>query len=610
MSKNPQVLEDVTIRFAGDSGDGMQLTGSQFTNTSALMGNDIATLPDFPAEIRAPAGTLYGVSGFQVHIGSKTVFTPGDRVDVLVAMNPAALKVNLKELTDNGIIIANEDQFNEKNLKYASYMTSPLEDGSLSKYRLHVIRISHLTSLALADLKLPAKTVERCKNFFALGLVFWMFSREMESTIKWIEDKFKKTPELVEANIKAMKAGYNYGDTAELFQTRYEVNSAKLAPGIYRNITGNTAVSLGLVAAAKKAGLQLFLGTYPITPATDILHEISKLKNFGIKTFQAEDEIAGVCSAIGASFSGSLGVTTTSGPGVSLKGEAIGYAIMTELPLVIVNVQRGGPSTGLPTKTEQSDLNQAIFGRHGDSPLPVVAACTSGDCFYAVYEAVRIAIKYMTPVICLTDGYLANGSEPWKVPTYDKLPPINVKFTTKADGPLRPYSRNEFLARPWIKPGTPEMEHRVGGIEKADGTGNVSYDPENHQIMTNLRKSKIDNIANDIEDAELFGEKTGDLLVIGWGSTYGSIRSAVTKKQAAGVKVSHLHIRHVHPLPKNVEKLIKSFKKVLVPEMNTGQMINILRAKFLVDCIGFNKIKGQPFKSMEIQNKIDEVLKG
>lgn len=611
MSKELQVLEDVTIRFAGDSGDGMQLTGSQFTNTSALMGNDIATLPDFPAEIRAPAGTLYGVSGFQVHIGAKEVFTPGDRVDVLVAMNPAALKVNLKELIDNGVIIANEDQFNEKNLKYANYPISPLEDGSLAKYRVHKVKISTLTALALTDMKLPAKTVERCKNFFALGLIFWMFSKEMESTISWIEDKFKKTPELIEANIKSLKAGYNYGDTAEVFQTRYEVNSAKLPAGVYRNLTGNTALSLGLVTASQKSNLPLFLGTYPITPASDILHELSKLKNFGIKTFQAEDEIAAVCSAIGASFAGSLGVTTTSGPGVSLKGEAIGYAIMTELPLLIINIQRGGPSTGLPTKTEQSDLNQALFGRHGDSPLPVIAPCTPSDCFDAIFEAVRIAVKYMTPVIFLSDGYLANGSEPWKLPDLSKIPEFKPVYKTEKNGNgVEPYKRDEFLARPWIKPGTPGLEHRIGGIEKADVTGNVSYDADNHQKMTNLRKAKVEKIADEIPLAEVFGEKTGKVLVVGWGSTFGAIRSGVSRKQAEGAKVSHLHIRHMNPLPKNIGEILKNYGRVIVPEMNTGQLIHILRGKYLVDCIGLNKVTGQPFKAMEIQAKIDEVLKG
>ncbi|MCA0447751.1 MAG: 2-oxoacid:acceptor oxidoreductase subunit alpha [Bacteroidetes bacterium] len=609
MEKEVQVLEDVTIRFAGDSGDGMQLTGTQFTNVSAMMGNDLATLPDFPAEIRAPIGTLYGVSGFQVHIGSGKIHTPGDHSDVLVAMNPAALKVNLRELDTNGIIIANEDQFTEKNLKYAGYEVSPLEDNSLIKYRVFKIRITHLTGLALEDLKLPTKTVDRCKNFFALGLIFWLFSRDSEPTIAWIKDKFKKTPELVEANIRALKAGYNYGVITEAFQSKYEISSAQLPKGKYRNITGNTAMAIGLVTAAQKAGLELFLGSYPITPASDILHDLSKLKNFGVKTFQAEDEIAAIASAIGASFAGDLGMTTTSGPGVSLKGEAIGYAVMTELPLVIVNIQRGGPSTGLPTKTEQSDLNQAIYGRHGEAPLPVIAPATPSDCFIMAFEACRLAIKYMTPVIILSDGYLANGSEPWKIPSPSDFPEIKVEFLTEKNGKL-PYSRNEFNARPWIKPGTPNLEHRIGGIEKANISGNISYDPENHHNMVYLRKAKIENIANDIVPAELFGNETGDVLVVGWGSTYGAIRKAVELQQSAGKKVSHLHLRHLYPMAKNVESLLKGFKKVLVPEMNTGQLAGLLRSDFLVPTIQLNKVYGQPFKASEITKKIDEVLRG
>lgn len=609
MEKEVQVLEDVTIRFAGDSGDGMQLTGTQFTNVSAMMGNDLATLPDFPAEIRAPIGTLYGVSGFQVHIGSGKIYTPGDHSDVLVAMNPAALKVNLRELDANGIIIANEDQFTEKNLKYAGYEVSPLEDNTLIKYRVFKIRITHLTGLALEDMKLPTKTVDRCKNFFALGLIFWLFSRDSEPTIAWIKDKFKKTPELVEANIRALKAGYNYGVITEAFQSKYEISSAKLPKGKYRNITGNTAMAIGLVTAAQKAGLELFLGSYPITPASDILHDLSKLKNFGVKTFQAEDEIAAIASAIGASFAGDLGMTTTSGPGVSLKGEAIGYAVMTELPLVIVNIQRGGPSTGLPTKTEQSDLNQALYGRHGEAPLPVIAPATPSDCFIMAFEACRLAIKYMTPVIILSDGYLANGSEPWKIPSPDDFPNIKVEFQTEKNGKLS-YSRNEVNARPWIKPGTPNLEHRIGGIEKANISGNISYDPENHHNMVYLRKKKIENIATDIVPAELFGNETGDLLVVGWGSTFGAIRKAVELQQSAGKKVSHLHIRHLYPMATNVESVLKGFKKVLVPEMNTGQLAGLLRSNFLVPTIQLNKVYGQPFKTSEITNKIDEVLRG
>lgn len=609
MEKDVQVLEDVTIRFAGDSGDGMQLTGTQFTNVSAMMGNDLATLPDFPAEIRAPAGTLYGVSGFQVHIGSTKIYTPGDRFDVLVAMNPAALKVNLKELGPNGIIIVNEDQFNEKNLKYAGYEVSPLEDDTLVKYRVFKVKITYLTGLALEDMKLPAKTVDRSKNFFALGLVFWLFSRDMEPTIDWIKDKFKKNAELVEANIRSLKAGFNYGVITEAFQAKYEISSAKLPKGKYRNITGNTAMAIGLVTAAQKAGLELFLGSYPITPASDILHDLSKLKNFGVKSFQAEDEIAAVASAIGASFAGSLGITTTSGPGVSLKGEAIGYAVMTELPLVIVNIQRGGPSTGLPTKTEQSDLNQAIYGRHGEAPLPVIAACTPSDCFDAAFEACRIAVKYMTPVILLSDGYLANGSEPWKIPSPEAIPDLHVEFLAEKNG-KQPYSRNEVDARPWIKPGTPNLEHRIGGIEKANNSGNISYDPENHHNMVFLRKSKVENISKDIQPAEVYGDLTGDLLVVGWGSTYGAIRKSVEAARSEGKQVSHLHIRHLYPMPENVATVLRSFKKVLVPEMNTGQLAGILRSNYLVDTIQQNKVHGQPFKAAEISSKIEEVLRG
>lgn len=609
MEKEVKVLESVTIRFAGDSGDGMQLTGTQFTNVSAIMGNDLATLPDFPAEIRAPAGTLYGVSGFQVNIGSSKIYTPGDRCDVLVAMNPAALKVNLRELDPNGVIIANEDAFVEKNLKYAGYNESPLTDGSLTKYRVFRVRINQLTQMALEAQNLPAKTVDRCKNFFALGLIFWLFSRDMNPTIAWIKDKFKKTPDLIEANIAAMKAGYNYGYTTEAFQVKYEITSAKLPAGTYRNITGNSALAIGLVAASHRCGLPLFLGSYPITPASDILHELSKMKNFGVKTFQAEDEIAAVCSAIGASFAGHLGITTTSGPGVSLKGEAMGYAVMTELPLVIVNIQRGGPSTGLPTKTEQSDLNQAIFGRHGEAPMPVLAASTPADCFDMAMEAVRLATKYMTPVILLSDGYLANGSEPWLLPDPAKFENIHVDFLKEKNG-KSPYSRNEFNARPWIKPGTPGLEHRIGGIEKANITGNISYDPENHHQMVYLRKSKVEAIAAELPDADVYGDKSGDLLVVGWGSTHGSIRKAVETMRKSGKKVSHMHLKYLYPMPKNVASVLSSYKKVLVPEMNTGQLAGLLRNQFLTPVIQLNKVQGLPFKAIEIESKIEEVLKG
>jgi 2-oxoglutarate ferredoxin oxidoreductase subunit alpha len=610
MSKQTQNLEEVTIRFAGDSGDGMQLTGTQFTNTTALLGNDLSTLPDYPAEIRAPQGTLFGVSGFQIHFGSTEIHTPGDQCDVLVAMNAAALKVNLGSLVDGGAIIVNTDGFSDKNLKLAGYTQNPLRDGSLDKYRLYEVDITKLTSLALQDLNLSSKLVDRSKNFFALGMMFWMYNRPIEPTVDWINEKFEKKPDIKEANIRVLKAGWNYGETTEIFKVRYEVGPAKLAPGKYRNITGNQATAWGLMAAAKKAHLELFLGTYPITPASDILHELSLYKSFGVKTFQAEDEIAGITSAIGASFGGALGTTTTSGPGVALKTEAIGLAVMVELPLVIVNVQRGGPSTGLPTKTEQADLFQALYGRNGEAPIPVVAASTPGDCFYAAIEASRIALKYMTPVMLLTDGYLANGSEPWLIPSMSTLPDIAVPFRTEKEGFL-PYLRDEkTLSRPWAIPGTPGLEHRIGGLEKAHLTGNVSYDPKNHEFMVKLRTEKVERIADDIPDAVVEGAPTGDLLVVGWGGTYGAIKSAVIKMQARGYKVSQMHLRHLNPMPKNVEGVLKNFKQVLVPELNMGQLRMVLRSKYLVPAIGLDKIQGLPFRSVEIETKIEELLKG
>jgi 2-oxoglutarate ferredoxin oxidoreductase subunit alpha len=610
MSKQTQNLEEVTIRFAGDSGDGMQLTGTQFTNTTALLGNDLSTLPDYPAEIRAPQGTLFGVSGFQIHFGSTEIHTPGDQCDVLVAMNAAALKVNLGSLVDGGAIIVNTDGFSDKNLKLAGYTQNPLRDGSLDKYRLYEVDITKLTSLALQDLNLSSKLVDRSKNFFALGMMFWMYNRPIEPTVDWINEKFEKKPDIKEANIRVLKAGWNYGETTEIFKVRYEVGPAKLAPGKYRNITGNQATAWGLMAAAKKAHLELFLGTYPITPASDILHELSLYKSFGVKTFQAEDEIAGITSAIGASFGGALGTTTTSGPGVALKTEAIGLAVMVELPLVIVNVQRGGPSTGLPTKTEQADLFQALYGRNGEAPIPVVAASTPGDCFYAAIEASRIALKYMTPVMLLTDGYLANGSEPWLIPSMSALPDIAVPFRTEKEGFL-PYLRDEkTLSRPWAIPGTPGLEHRIGGLEKAHLTGNVSYDPKNHEFMVKLRTEKVERIADDIPDAVVEGAPTGDLLVVGWGGTYGAIKSAVIKMQARGYKVSQMHLRHLNPMPKNVEGVLKNFKQVLVPELNMGQLRMVLRSKYLVPAIGLDKIQGLPFRSVEIETKIEELLKG
>ncbi len=608
--KTTRNLEEVTIRFAGDSGDGMQLTGTQFTNTTAILGNDLSTLPDFPAEIRAPAGTLFGVSGFQIHFGSTEINTPGDACDVLVAMNAAALKVNLRSLVDGGAIIVNTDGFNDKNLKLSGYTSNPLKDGSLEKYRVFEVDISKLTALALQDLNLSSKLVDRSKNFFALGMMYWMYNRPLESTIDWINKKFKDKPEIMEANLRVLKAGWNFAETTEIFTVRYQVDAAKLTPGKYRNMTGNQATAWGLMAAASKAKVDLFLGSYPITPASDILHELAMYKNFGVKTFQAEDEIAGVASAIGASFSGALGVTTTSGPGVALKTEALGLAVMVELPLVVCNIQRGGPSTGLPTKTEQADLLQALYGRNGESPIPVVAAATPGDCFYMAFEACRIALKYMTPVFFLSDGYLGNGSEPWLIPDIDAMPDISTKFRTEKEGFL-PYVRDEkTLARPWAIPGTPGLEHRIGGLEKQNLTGNVNYEPENHELMVKLRAERVEHIANDIPLAEVEGDEKGDILVVGWGSTYGAIRSAVTRHREKGNSVSHLHLRYLNPLPKNVGEVLYNFKHVLVPELNLGQLLKVLRAKYLVPAVGLNKVQGLPFKAIEIENKIDEILKG
>ena len=611
MSQKPtENLDEVTIRFAGDSGDGMQLTGTQFTNTTAILGNDLSTLPDYPAEIRAPAGTLFGVSGFQIHFGSMEINTPGDHCDVLVAMNAAALKVNLGSLVDGGSIIVNTDGFNDKNLKLSGYAQSPLEDGSLSKYQLFEVDISKLTALALQDLAMSSKLVDRSKNFFALGMMYWMYNRPLETTIEWLKGKFKDKPDILEANIRVLKAGWNYSETTEIFSVRYEVAPAKLPPGRYRNITGNQAVAWGLMTAAKKARLDLFLGTYPITPASDILHELSMYKSHGVKTFQAEDEIAGICSAIGAAFGGALGTTTTSGPGVALKSEAIGLAVMVELPLVIVNVQRGGPSTGLPTKTEQSDLLQALYGRNGEAPIPVIAASTPSDCFDAAFEASRIALKYMTPVMLLTDGYLGNGSEPWLIPEYDSLPDISHAFVTNPEG-FQPYARDEqTLSRPWAIPGTPGLEHRIGGLEKENITGNVSYDPENHDLMNRLRTEKIERIANDIPLAHVEGDSQGEVLVVGWGGTYGAIRTAVTRQREKGHSVSHLHLRYLNPLPNNLGEVLTKFKRILVPEINLGQLVKVLRAKYLVPATGFNKVRGLPFRSVELEREIEEILKG
>jgi 2-oxoglutarate/2-oxoacid ferredoxin oxidoreductase subunit alpha len=603
-----EVLDSAVIRFCGDSGDGMQITGSQFTNTSAIFGNDLATFPDFPAEIRAPAGTLPGVSGFQVKFGAKDVFTPGDNVDALVAMNPAALKMNLADLRTNGILIVNVDDFKDQDLKKAQMTQNPLEDHSLDGYRLFPIELTKLTRAALRDLGLDAKSMDRCKNFFALGMCYWLYNRSMDSTHRWLDEKFGKKPILAEANKLAMKAGYAYCDATEAFQTSYEVPPAKLGPGLYRNISGNTALALGFVAAGQKANLPLFQGSYPITPASDILHELSMYKEFGVMTFQAEDEIAAIASVIGAAYGGSLAITTTSGPGMALKTEAIGLAIAVELPIVIVDVQRGGPSTGLPTKTEQADLLQALFGRNSEAPVPVLAASTPGDCFWVAIEACRIAIKYMVPVIVLTDGYLANGAEPWRIPDLHDLPEIPVKFATDPEGFL-PYSRNpDTLARPWAVPGTAGLEHRVGGLEKQDGTGNVNYEPLNHEKMIHLRAAKVEAIVQDVPDAVPAGDPAGDLLLVGWGSTYGAITAALQAARARGRKIGHVHLRHLNPLPKNLGEVMKRYRKVVVPEMNLGQLLWVLRAKYLVDAQGFNKVQGKPFKQSEIEAKIEEVL--
>ncbi len=608
--KKTESLEEVVIHFAGDSGDGMQLTGSQFTTSSAIAGNDLNTFPDFPAEIRAPAGTTYGVSGFQIHFGSRKIYTPGDMCDVLVAMNPAALKVNMKHLRDGGTIIVNTQGFSPKNLKLAHYEANPLEDGSLSNYHLHKVDISKLTANALEDLNLGSKVVDRCKNFFALGLMYWMYNRPVEATLEWIKEKFKSKPELIEANTRALKAGLNFGDITEVFTTRYEVHAAKLRPGTYRNVTGNSALAIGLVTASKKSGLDLFLGAYPITPASDILHELSTLKNYGVRTYQAEDEIAAIAATIGASYGGALGVTTTSGPGLALKMESIGLAVMIELPLVIVDVQRGGPSTGLPTKTEQADLLQSLFGRNSEAPLCVMAAATPIDCFHMAYEACRVAITYMTPVILLSDGYIANGAEPWLIPKASDIPDIPVSFHSETENFL-PYARNEkTLSRPWAIPGTPGLEHRVGGLEKQHLTGNVSYDPENHEKMVNMRAEKIERIAQDIPPASPEGDQQGDLLIVGWGSTYGAIASAVIRQRRAGKSVSHLHLKYLNPFPKNLGEVLYNFKKVLIPELNKGQLSMLIRSKFLIPAISYNKVQGLPFKAAELEQKIDEILRG
>lgn len=614
MSVPVQIVEDVVIKFAGDSGDGMQLTGSQFTNNSALIGNDLSTFPDFPAEIRAPQGTVPGVSGFQLHFSSNKIYTPGDNCDVLVAMNAAALKVNLKALKPGGIIIVDTDGFDTKNLRLANYAdgTNPLENDSLRGYDVHKMDITKLTREALKEIQMGVKEKDRAKNMFVLGFLYWLYNRDLTSTFSFLHDKFGKKAEILESNIKALQAGYNYGDTTEAFTSRYKVEKAKLPAGIYRNITGNVALAYGLIAASEKSSLPMFLGTYPITPASDILHELSRHKNFGVRTFQAEDEIAAITAAIGAAYGGSLGVTTTSGPGMALKTEAMGLAVMLEIPLLIINIQRGGPSTGLPTKTEQSDLLQAYYGRNGECPMPVVSASTPSDCFEAVYEAVRIAVEHMTPVIFLSDGYIANGAEPWRFPKSADLRPISVTFKKELaedEAKYLPYKRDEKLVRPWAVPGTPGLEHRIGGLEKEDVTGNISYDPDNHQHMVKTREAKVEMIADHIPEQTLdSGPATGDVLVLGWGSTYGAIKSAVMELQAEGKSVAHAHLRHMRPFPRNLGTMLGSYKRVLIPEINNGQLIKIIRDKYLVDAVGFNKIKGTPITRTELVTAIGELL--
>ena len=603
-----EVIDKAVIRFCGDSGDGMQITGSQFTNTVALYGNDLATFPDYPAEIRAPAGTLPGVSGFQVHFSSSDVYTPGDAVDALIAMNPAALKMNLPDLRKNGILIVNLDNFKETDLRKAQITQNPLEDHSLDGYRLFAVELTRLTRAALKDLGLDAKSMDRCKNFFALGMCYWLYNRPMDSTVRWLEDKFKNKPQLVEANKLALQGGYSYCEATEAFQISYEIPPAKLEPGLYRNISGNTALALGFVAASQRAGIPLFLGSYPITPASDILHELSMYKDFGVITFQAEDEIAAITSAIGAAYAGALGITTTSGPGMALKTEALGLAVAVELPLVVCDIQRGGPSTGLPTKTEQADLLQALFGRNSEAPIPVLAPSTPGDCFWIALEASRIAVQHMLPVIVLSDGYLANGAEPWKIPREADLPDFKVHFETNPKD-FHPYRRNpETLARPWAIPGTPGLEHRIGGIEKQDVTGNISYDPLNHEHMVRLRAEKVELIANDIPEAVVAGDQSGDLLIVAWGSTHGPITAALKAQRAQGRHIGHVHLRYLNPFPRNLGDILKRYKQVLVPEMNMGQLAMVLRAKYLIDAQGYNKIQGKPFKQAEIEQKIEEML--
>ena len=602
-------LDRVVIRFAGDSGDGMQLTGDRFTSASAIFGNDLATFPDYPAEIRAPAGTLAGVSAFQVHFADFDILTPGDQPNVLVAMNPAALKAHLKDLLPGGLLIVNSDAFDERNLEKVGYSSNPLTDGTLTSYQFFEIPMTKLTVEAVKQTGVNKKEAERSKNMLALGVICWMYGRPLEPTVAWLEKKFSKKPNIAQANIAALKAGHAFGETAEL--SAYSVKPAVLAPGNYRRITGNQALAYGLIAASVQSKIPLFLGSYPITPASDILHELSRHKNFGVRTVQAEDEIAAAGMALGAAFSGHIGVTTTSGPGLDLKSETIGLALSLELPMVVVNIQRGGPSTGLPTKTEQSDLLHAMYGRHGEAPLPIVASYSPSSCFWAAIEATRIALKFMTPVILLSDGYLANGAEPWRIPAIEKLPDLTVRFQSQPNvgDDFWPYLRDDVtLARPWAIPGTPGLQHRVGGLEKADGTGNISYDPDNHQLMTDLRQAKIKVIEEDIAPLEYDADEGATVLILGWGSTYGAIGAAVRRLRARGKKVARAHLKHLNPFPKNTEEVLRRFDKIVVPEMNMGQLSKMIRSEFLIPTININQVKGLPFRAGDLETRLLEIM--
>jgi len=609
VEKSRKALDRAVIRFAGDSGDGMQLTGEQFTTESAVAGNDLATLPNFPAEIRAPAGTLFGVSSFQLQFGSTRVYTPGDRLDCLVAMNPAALKVHLRDLKTGGLLIVNTQAFDKRNLDKAGYAANPLDEPALAeRYRLHKVDMTGLTHEAIKDLSLNTKEKDRTKNFFALGLVSWIYTRPLEPTLVWIEKRFAKNKDIAEANTRVLKAGHAFGETAEIFGEHYAVEPAEMAPGLYRAMTGNRALAWGILAAAQQSKVPVVYGAYPITPASDILHELAMHKRFRVRTIQAEDEIAAVTAAIGASFGGAIGVTASSGPGIALKSEGIGLAVTAELPLVILNVQRAGPSTGMPTKTEQADLMQALYGRNSEAPVVVLAPATPGDCFFIAYEAVRLAAKYMVPVIVLSDGFLANGSEPWLIPDVTKLPPIEITFRTEPEG-FFPYLRDPAtLARPWVRPGTPGLEHRIGGIEKQDVTGNISYDPENHDHMVRTRAEKVRRVGQEIPPTSINGPATGDLLVVGWGGTYGAITAAVEQAQTAGKSVASVHLRHLNPLPPDLGHILREYRKVLVPEINSGQLVRVLRAEYLVDAVGFNRVRGLPLASEEIYEAINQLL--